>query len=128
LVRHFYAWYLGELRAGRRPAADPKLHVFVSDAYLNELRGSPVRGFDPVLSLPEPASAWASMIVTQRTIEVCHRPGLRQAYVYVTYSRYRDPQAHTVKGTRFMSISSAWAIGLDRTPAGWRIASIGLEE
>jgi hypothetical protein len=125
VVRQFYAWYLDELRAGRRPSADPRLRSFISDDLVRERRGSPARGFDPVLLLPDPASSWSAMQVTPSVIELCRRPGLYQAYVYVRYSRYRDPQARTLNGTHFVGMLSDWAIGLNRTPAGWRIMSLG---
>lgn len=126
-VRAFYAWYLGELSAGRRPANDEtRLRAFMTDAAIAEARRSALPAFDPVLALPEPHGHWQSMKVAIGRPRFYHQRGVYDAYVEVTYSGFADPVAHRRNGTRFVGIPDLWSVGVSRTAQGWRIASIGL--
>ncbi len=126
-VRQFYAWYLAELRAGRRPASDEAhMRRFMTDTAIADFRRSATPAFDPVLSLPEPHGNWHSMKVAIGRPRFYHRSGVYDAYVDVAYSGFADPSAHRRNGTRFVGIPDVWSVGLSRTAAGWRIASIGL--
>jgi hypothetical protein len=128
-VRGFYAWYLGALRAGRTPSADAAaMKSWLTDAEIAELRVHRLARFDPVLGLPEPHSNWAGMKVEVGKASYYQKPGLYDAYVEVRYSGFKDPEARTRGDTRFVGTIDDWMLGLKRTPAGWRIASISVSE
>src|SRR2546423_2729413 len=125
LVRQFYSWYLAEIRAGREPFnQDDKMLQFVTGEFMSEYRKNALPKFDPVLALPKPESNWQSMRVATGKPTFYHRKGLYDAYVLVNYKGFNDPVAKANKG--MVSIEDEWSIGLTKTAAGWRIASIGL--
>jgi hypothetical protein len=127
-VRRFYAWYLGELRAGRQPFDNAgKMRAYASDGAIGEWRSHALPGFDPALALPKPQSDWSNMKVTVGKPHYYHEAGVYDAYVEVGYSGFTDRQAHSKNGTHFVGIVDLWSIGLSRTASGWRIASIGVE-
>lgn len=129
LVRQFYSWYLGELRAGKEPfKQEEKMKQYVTDAYMRQLAADKLANFDPALGLPKPESDWYNMKVEVAKPEFFKRKGLHDAYVEVKYKGFTDRAAATRQGTRFVSIDDEWVIGLQRTGAGWRIASIGVKE
>jgi hypothetical protein len=134
-VRQFYDWYLGELRAGREPSADDAgLRNYLTDEHIREFRkqhlemvrlrtpDTPV--FDPVLSLKEPRSDWVGMKVYVGKAE-SYPDGYYDSYVLVEYGDYTDSHEQIWHGTRFIGIDPKASIGLNKTPAGWKIASIG---
>jgi len=128
-LRRFYDWYLGELRAGRRPFDNQaRLRSYISSAYIAQLRKDDLPAFDPVLSLPKPESQWAKMTVAIGKPFTYHGPGAFDAYVIVTYRGFKDSGAYTKGGTHFISIIDRWSIGLNKSGAGWRIASIGIAD
>jgi hypothetical protein len=128
-LRRFYGWYLGELRAGRRPFDNKaKLESYVSAAYVAKLRAEALPAFDPVLNLPKPESQWAKMSVTTGKPFTYHGPGAYDVYVIVSYHGFKDRGAYTRGGTHFISIIDRWSIGLNKRGSGWCIASIGIAD
>jgi hypothetical protein len=128
-IQRFYAWYLGELRAGRHPFEnEAKLRNYLSSGYIAQLHRQALPDFDPVLALPEPESQWAKMTVSTGKPFYYQGPGAFDVYVIVTYHGFKDRGAYTKGGTNFISVIDRWSIGLNKSGAGWRIASIGIAD
>lgn len=128
LVRQFYSWYLGELRDGKEPyKQEKKMKQYVSDGFIQEHSSGP-KDFDLALGLPKPESGWYNMKVEIGKPKYYHKKPLYDAYVDVTYKGFTDRGASNRGGTSFVTIENEWSIGLQRTGASWRIASIGIKD
>jgi hypothetical protein len=128
LVRQFYAWYLSELRDAKKPfEQEERMKQYVTDDFFGEIRKNVDDSrFDPALGLPKPESDWYKMKVDVAKPKYYNGKPYYDAYVVVKYEGFSDSKAYTRNGTPFVSIIDEWSIGLQRTTAGWRIASIGL--
>jgi hypothetical protein len=128
VVRQFYSWYLGELRAGNEPFKDEKMKQYVTDRFLRELDSEPA-GFDPVLLLPKPESDWYDMKVQVSKPKYYHKKPFYDAYVDVTYIIYSTKlKGSARKGARSEPSTDDWSVGLERAGTSWKIASFGLKE
>ena len=127
LVRQFYDWYLGELRAGHEPHKQEKLKQFVTDDYVREHANGPA-DFDPVLMLPKPESDWFNMRVEAGKPKHYEGEQYYDAYVEVTYKNSADAKEPARNGARHAPSGDVWTVGLKHTTAGWRIASLGINE
>jgi hypothetical protein len=125
VVRQFYSWYLGELRAGKEPFKDEKMKEYVTDGFLRKLDSEPA-GFDPVLLLPKPESDWYDMKVQVSKPKYYHKKSFYDAYVDVTYIYSTKPKGSARKGARSEPSTDDWSVGLERAGASWKIASFGL--
>lgn len=130
LVREFYAWYLSELRDGKKPfSEEERMKQYVTDDLFGEIRKSVDDSrVDPVLSLPSPDSGWHNMKVEVAKPKTHKGKDYYDSYVEVKYKGFTDRGAAIRNGTRFTTIADEWTIGLQRTGAGWRIASIGIKD
>lgn len=129
LVRRFYAWYLGELRAGKEPCkSDEKLKQYFTEEFLRQELESELPKSDPILDLPKPESDWYNMKVEVGKPKYYQKKPYYDAYVDVTYKGFTDRGAEVRNGTKFITIVDQWVIGLQRGGAGWRIASISINE
>jgi hypothetical protein len=127
-VRQFYAWYLGELREGKEPfKQEDKMKQYVTEAFIGKHASGP-QDFDRALGLPKPESDWYNMKVKIGKPHYYNKKPLYDAYVDVTYKDFTDRGASSRGGTKFAAIEDQWSVGLQRTGAGWRIASIGIRD
>jgi hypothetical protein len=119
-VRQFYGWYMSELKAGGDPWKNGgRIRAYLTADKIGEGEALVAQGLDPVLLLPQPRSDWSGMKVNVGKSKIYREAGLEDAYVTVTYRSFKGAPPGTV---------DVWIVGLTRTPAGWKIASISVDD
>lgn len=119
-VRQFYGWYMAELKAGGDPWKNgSRIKAYLTADKISEGKDLAEQGLDAVLLLPQPRSDWSGMKVNVGKSKIYHEAGLEDAYVTVTYRGFKGARPGTV---------DVWIVGLTRTPSGWKIASISVDD